>query len=114
MATQHPKLANFLPASCEQEAPINFDLIAERPGAQQRALGIGHDCYYTKIKRKLWPALVKDGRMSYGYRHERELLSAAIATGKSDVEIRDLVSDIEASRPKIFARLRAAFDAVVA
>ena len=89
-----------------------FELVRERPRAQQWALGIGHACYYEKLKNKLWPSLCKDGRMSYGFKHERELMSAAV--GATEVETRELVAKIEASRSKIFAKLSAAFDAVAA
>ena len=93
--------------------PGFLPIVLERPADQQRAEAIGRDHYYALIRERLRPTLIKRGNMSFGLRHERETIAAAIACGKSDEELKALVLELEAARPKIFERLKGAVAAAI-
>lgn len=71
-------------------------LLARRPTQSKR--GCGHDKFYREIAEGLWTKPVQIGARSYWPEHESDTLIAARIAGKSDSEIRALVSELHAKR----------------
>ena len=88
---------------------MNADIIEiqlERTSKQIRLYSIGRNQFYQDVRNNLKPAIIKDGKMSFGLKHEREAISAAKAARASPDDIRILVKDLERIRPALLEAWR--------
>ncbi len=77
---------------------MNGISIARRKRVEERS-GYARSTIYLKVSQGLFPSPVKIGANSVGWpEHEIDAVLAARVAGKSDDEIKVLVSELEAAR----------------
>ena len=73
----------------------------ERCGAVLKRLSISRSNLYNKISKGLWPQPVQLGARAVGWQHhETDTMIAAMAAGKSDEDLKQIVDSLIENRKK--------------
>ncbi|MEP7703502.1 AlpA family phage regulatory protein [Paraglaciecola sp. 25GB23A] len=77
----------------------NIQLIINRKPEVIKRLGISKATFHTRINQNLLPPPISLGQRAVGYlQHEIDAVIAAMVAGKSNAEVKLLVSDLVAQR----------------